>query len=77
MQSRSESIQITCPFGDGDHAFNLKVQISVYSAMLPEKPRLKRYTRLFTCPKTGQDFQATITLQEGPNFDIETVEVEK
>jgi hypothetical protein len=35
----------------------------------------KSFTRLFTCPETGDDFQARFSVTEDPDVPIQSVEV--
>ena len=52
-----------CPLCEKKHSFPLQVQHS--TASFARKPLPHTYTRLFTCPTTGQTFQAPVTIEGG------------
>jgi len=64
----AEYVNITeCPKCQGEHKYRLEVKRALVIRMLTprdmsERPRPVQLTRLFTCPKTQADYQATFTL---------------
>lgn len=77
----AEYVKITgCPKCQGEHRYRLEVKRALVikrltAADLSERPRAVRLTRLFTCPKTQADYQATFTLSETSFNGIESVTV--
>jgi len=69
---------VQCPLCPNRHEYSLSVNRSVSLGMLTSQPLptlTRRFVRLFTCPSTGNRFQATITLEETALSRIEGVEV--
>lgn len=69
-----------CPKCNGKHRYRLEVNRSIVMKHLTisdlgECPRSVPVTRLFTCPKTGEDFQAKFTLKETSSDRIKRVSV--
>lgn len=69
-----------CPKCKEQHRYRLEVKRSfVVKAFamsdLGPLPRAVHVTRLFTCPKTGDDFQATFVLMDNSPGRIEDVSV--
>jgi hypothetical protein len=81
MTSNSdELIIIECPKCGGSHKFALEVRRSYfvsYTAFGPQVPvkNKKPFTRFFTCPKTGDDFQVRFWMSEEPDAPIKSVSV--
>jgi hypothetical protein len=77
----SEYVKITgCPKCQGEHKYRLEVMRALvlkwYSPFeMREPPRAVRLTRLFTCPKTQADYQATFTLTDTSSNRIKDVTV--
>jgi len=77
----SEYVKITgCPKCQGEHKYRLEVKRALIMKMLTasdmnERPRTVRLTRLFTCPKTQADYQATFTVTDTSHNRIEGVTV--
>jgi hypothetical protein len=70
----------SCPKCTNEHKYKLKVDRAVVlkyisPSDLYEQPRTVRMTRLFTCPITNADFQATFTLTDTSSDRIEAVNV--
>jgi hypothetical protein len=68
-----------CPKCPKAHRYELNVkrslimfEINISSTYSPTK---KYFTRLFTCPTTGQDYQARFWIMEAPHAPIESLEV--
>ncbi len=76
MPTRSETLEIPCPFCDGKvHLYSMKITvIPVVGFMSGE--REWKITHLFTCPITNEDFQATILLYQEPDERIEKIDFE-
>jgi len=78
---RAEYVSIgKCPKCGGEHRYRLQVKRAIIIKMLTmsdmnERPRPVRLTRLFTCPKTADDYQATFTLTDTSFDRIEDVSV--
>lgn len=69
-----------CPKCQGEHRYLLEVKRTLVIKMLTisdmsERPRAVRLTRLFTCPRTLADYQATFTLMDTSFNRIEHVTV--
>lgn len=80
MPNKRKTITISsCPSCSEVHSYNLSIESSIIMiwAPVPSESRRKVYHRMFTCPKTNQQFQATISLQEEPDERIDSVDVEK
>jgi len=82
MAPNEEKLTISkCPKCTQSHAYTLEVQRSVsvaYTTILgsPETRGQRRsFTRLFTCPITGEDFQARFWVFEEASSKIKTVKV--
>lgn len=87
MPSRSHTLTITeCPECGKSHEYQLEVTRSaflyntlssgLYSERTQKPSWTKRYfTRLFTCPVTGEDFQGRFWIAERFPAEIESVEV--
>jgi len=77
----AEYVKITgCTECQGDHRYRLEVKRALVIKMLTpfdksERPRSVRLTRLFTCPRTQGDYQATFTLTDSSFDRIEGVTV--
>jgi hypothetical protein len=77
----AEYVKITdCPKCKGQHRYRLEVKRAVIIKMLTmsdmnERSRAVRVTRLFTCPKTRDDYQATFPLTDTSSNRIENVSV--
>lgn len=76
-----EYLQVNdCPKCEGVHKYSLKVERSVIMKMmtssdLSEKPRKVKLIRLFTCPTSQEDYQATFILTDTSSDRIEGVTV--
>ena len=81
MSPNEEELTISkCPKCPNSHTYTLKVQRSVSMAYTtlgsPEtRGRRKFFTRLFTCPVTGADFQARFWVFEEASSIIKSVKV--
>ena len=69
-----------CPKCGNSHKYSLEVQRSQsigYTSLKARKSKIaqKCFTRLFTCPVTEEDFQASFWLTEEPNGSIRAVGV--
>lgn len=69
-----------CPKCKGRHRYALKVERDMVIKMLTMSPDIERQkqvniTRLFTCPKTNDDFQATFSLTQWSSARIKDVRV--
>ena len=77
----AEFVKITdCPKCNGQHRYRLEVRRAIVIKMLTmsdmnERPRAMKVTRLFTCPKTQDDYQATFTLTDTSSNRIKDVSV--
>jgi hypothetical protein len=66
--SEDDRIRIACPLCSRDHVYPLLIERSISLGMstpsqgLPERRR--SFLRLFTCPATSGQFEATLTLSE-------------
>jgi uncharacterized protein YbaR (Trm112 family) len=76
-----EYVEITsCPKCKGYHKYRLEVKRSTIIKALTmsdmnERSRNVPVTRIFNCPKTGEDYQATFTLLDTSSDRIESVTV--
>ncbi len=69
-----------CPRCKGPHRYRLEVERAWVTKLATpfqgsEQPRVVRLTRLFTCPATGTDFEATFTLRDTAENRIKKVSV--
>lgn len=69
-----------CPKCKQQHRYRLEVKRAIVMKMetmsdMNERRRDVRVTRLFTCPKTQEDYQATFTLTDTSSNRIEDVSV--
>ena len=79
MITENETLTIElCPLCKNPHQFNVEVERAISMAYLSfntPKQKTRFFTRLFTCPKTGNDFQARFSLTESTNSTIESVNI--
>ncbi len=69
-----------CPKCNDGHRYQLYVKRAMVIKMMitdmqTERPRTVKYTRLFTCPTSNEDFQARFTLTDTSSDRIEDVTV--
>jgi len=69
-----------CPKCKAEHRYRLEVKRALILKMftmsdMNERARAVRVTRLFTCPATNQDYQATFTLTDTSDNRIKDVSV--
>ena len=77
-----ETIKINqCPICESSHSYNLKVERTIFVKLMTasdmsERPQKKKFTRIFICPKTMNQFQATFFLTETSSDRIIGVSVD-
>jgi len=84
MATTRETITVACPFCRESHTYALEVQRDPVTEFIlmrpPELPGCaaaeKSFTRIFTCPTTGRDFQAKITVPQPRGTKVSSVDVE-
>jgi hypothetical protein len=69
-----------CPKCHAGHRYKLQVDRSIVIKMLTmsdmsERPRRVRITRLFTCPKKNEEYEATFILTDTSSSRIKNVTV--
>jgi hypothetical protein len=68
IPQRDVTVDVTCPYCSGSvHSYPVTVSYShVYFFETPSSwPETSEpFTRIFTCPETGQDFEAEITVPQ-------------
>jgi hypothetical protein len=69
-----------CPLCGNKHSYNLDVQRSIVIKMLTpsdlnEPQRAVRMTRIFICPQTDKEYQATLTLYDSSSDRVKSVKV--
>ena len=63
--AESERITLACPLCSQEHHYPLTVERSVSFGATDTAPvTMRSFVRLFTCPVTTNQFQATLTLSE-------------
>jgi len=80
MTSKKDTLTIKqCPLCKNSHTYELKIMRSFVmydlASLRDHEPKRKSYTRLFSCPETKEDFQASFIIVEYPGNPIESVEV--
>lgn len=80
MSSDNDTLTISkCPKCGSPHKYQLEVSrvwvMHNLTATLDFNPVKRTFTRLFTCPTKGEDFQATFWLVETIMDKIESVQV--
>ena len=73
-------LTLACPVCNKIHKYELEVHRSFSSSFMPfqsskEESLPKYFTRLFTCPNTGKDFQARFCITEKSSASIKSVAV--
>lgn len=68
MSQETSEIQLECPICKETHKYALSISTSAIfyhmTANMDTSPKPKRFRRVFTCPKRGRNFKATVTLKE-------------
>jgi hypothetical protein len=81
MPEEIETLTIDkCPKCSLKHEYQIKVRRTLITSMLDFADRTRSghpvtFTRLFTCPETGDDFQARLVLYQEGNSQIDSVEI--
>lgn len=79
MTSSDDKLTIAkCPKCHSSHRYTLEVKRSesvAYTSLGARGTRIARFTRLFTCPVTEEDFQVSFGITEEPNAPIQAVGV--
>ena len=70
-----------CPICGGCHTYKLKVERTyvikmMTAADLDERPKQKRFTRIFVCPVKNEKFQASFVLYQTSSDKIKSATVE-
>ena len=80
--AQSDVLEIRCPKCNKVHLYELEVKrsmvlenLSMLSSNRSSRSTHISFTRLFTCPKKEEDFQATFSLVESSASPIRSVEV--
>jgi hypothetical protein len=61
----TERITLECPLCSREHGYPLTVERSIsFGATAAAPVSLRSFVRLFTCPVTSSQFEATLTLSE-------------
>ncbi len=79
MNQDNEIINIEkCPVCGKPHKYGVAVVRSsfMFSDIDPNAPQEKRMRRLFSCPKTGTDFEGIVVLKDDLENKIVSVKVE-
>ena len=78
----TDILEISCPFCNDTHKYELEVRRSFsmslnFSKSSGEQPSKQYFTRLFTCPTNGKDFQVRFMVRDAPKTTIKSVEVKR
>ena len=80
MATKKDTITIgQCPLCKKSHTYELEILRSVvvynFLSVRDYEPKKKSFTRLFSCPETKDDFQASFVVIEYFGSPIESVKV--
>jgi len=69
-----------CPICRKSHTYKLEVNRSLFMKMITateihEKPKARRFTRLFNCPETSRRFEARFILYESSDDKIKSINI--
>lgn len=64
-----------CPKCNGTHKYSYEVRRSTLSGLKAEPQKWRRFTRIFTCPSTNENFEAHLSmkLEESASFNLKGI----
>jgi len=65
-----------CPHCKRKHTYPLIIQRVTVMGLSGNKEEQKTFTCVFTCPNTGEQFEAQVSLKKAPQENILSIQVE-
>lgn len=75
-EDRTRVLIEQCPLCEREHTYRLIIQRVTVIGLSGNKEEQKAFTCVFTCPHTGEQFEAQVTLEKAPQESTLSIRVE-